>query len=354
MKKSLVALAAVAVTGAAFAQSTVTLFGTFDPSYQNIATTYGGGAKSTQNTVGNDARGTSQISVRGVEDLGGGLKAQFLYEGDFHVGSSTGTVAPGGTSAGLHAIGSRGGEIYAGVMGGFGDLKIGTPNTPSLSVQGGRSPIGTKIGSGFNSTSGTSHVRENSSIVYRSPAMAGFTVAVGYAFKAGANASSTPGQQAVAGITPAAAQGSKSDIGLFYAGGPIRAGVTFFEQDATATVAGKNKQTNIYAQYDFAGSTAYVGFHDEKLTSGAKSDGYNVAIKYALTPAMYLIGNYASLNDKAAANADKTILALGGEYVLSKRSTVYARYVEEKNDNVTLTTAIKGVKTTLIGLQHNF
>ena len=54
------------------------------------------------------------------------------------------------------------------------------------------------------------------------------------------------------------------------------------------------------------------------------------------------------------ANKDKTIAAVGVKYTLSARSSLYARYVDEKNDNVTSATSAKAVKTALIGMQHNF
>jgi len=341
MKKSLIALAAVAATGAAFAQSSVTLFGTFDPSVQNISTTTAAGVKTTQNTIANNGRGTSQVSVKGVEDLGSGLSASFLYEGDFNVGQNSGPTTSGNGVANQHAIGAGGGEIYAGLTGGFGDIKLGSPNTPSLISQASRQPIGTKIGSGFGSAMGTAHVREASSAVYSTPNFAGFVAQVGYAFKASNG-------QSVAGTALAADQGAKSDLGLSYANGPLRAGVTAFNKAAVGAEVSANKQTNLYAQYDFAGATLFLGAHNETLSTGVKQSGTNVAAKYALTPAVSLLGNYAKLNDKSVANADRTVTALGAEYALSKRSTLYVRNVNDK------TNAGNKVVTNLLGLQHNF
>jgi len=110
MKKSLIALAALAATGA-FAQSSVTLTGTFDPSIANAKTTYGNGASVSQNFVRNNSQGTSQITVKGVEDLGGGLKASFLLENDF----DTRFDANGNPYNGKVNLGSGGGEQYLGL-----------------------------------------------------------------------------------------------------------------------------------------------------------------------------------------------------------------------------------------------
>ena len=105
MKKSLFALAALgAFAGAAQAQSSVTLFGTIDAGMQYISN---GGVASSATTVGSDAGAgsatnatsagpntgnafayydsaiaSSQWGMKGTEDLGGGLKANFMLVGD--------------------------------------------------------------------------------------------------------------------------------------------------------------------------------------------------------------------------------------------------------------------------------
>ncbi|MCK7499946.1 MAG: porin [Comamonadaceae bacterium] len=79
MKKSLLALAALtAFAGAASAQSSVTLFGVVDLSARAPNTTTARPA--TRNWL-NDGNASSRLGFRGVEDLGGGLKAGFWLEG---------------------------------------------------------------------------------------------------------------------------------------------------------------------------------------------------------------------------------------------------------------------------------
>lgn len=63
MKKSLIALAAVAASGAAFAQSSVTVFGVVD---QAVSYVNGGNNWNGINSGGNL---TSRLGFRGVEDL---------------------------------------------------------------------------------------------------------------------------------------------------------------------------------------------------------------------------------------------------------------------------------------------
>ncbi len=75
MKKSVLALAVLgAFAGAASAQSSVTMFGVVDLNVQTVSNNervYG---------MGTDGMSSSRLGFRGVEDLGGGLKASFWLE----------------------------------------------------------------------------------------------------------------------------------------------------------------------------------------------------------------------------------------------------------------------------------
>ena len=102
MKKTLIALAAVASTSV-FAQN-VTLYGVADVGIKNDGST-------TKFVTG--INGTPRIGVRGSEDLGGVLKANFLFESS--VDMSTGN--------GATAFGNRGAIV--GISGGFGSIDAG-------------------------------------------------------------------------------------------------------------------------------------------------------------------------------------------------------------------------------------
>ncbi|MDB5966423.1 MAG: hypothetical protein JWQ72_2923, partial [Polaromonas sp.] len=81
MKKSLVALAALAAVGAASAQSSVTLYGVVDIGYGSHRTTSRDGTASIRTSgVMDGANAGNRIGFRGTEDLGGGLKANFVVE----------------------------------------------------------------------------------------------------------------------------------------------------------------------------------------------------------------------------------------------------------------------------------
>jgi predicted porin len=226
--------------------------------------------------------------------------------------------------------------MYTALNGGFGSVRLGAANTPSLGAQGGRTPFGTKMGGGFGTTMGTSHVRESNSIVYVAPTMAGFTASLGHAFRVNADT-----------LPALAYAGNKNDIGLAYAAGPLRANASFFSGQG-------NGQQNFMVQYDLGAATIYGGMHKEAVGGVANNSGTNLAVKYALNGTTSVMANIGKRDDKTAADQDQNITGLGMDYALSKRTTTYIRYENRKINNVVLATAAKQATTTAFGIQHNF
>jgi len=140
MKKSLVALAALAVAGVASAQSSVTLFGIVDASIsgyssksdlvyanplavlQNPLAFYGvpGSLKQSKTVLGNSGLSSSQIGFRGVEDLGGGLAASFWLET---------AITNDDGKKGIDNFNRR---STVSLSGGFGELRLGRDYTPTF------------------------------------------------------------------------------------------------------------------------------------------------------------------------------------------------------------------------------
>ena len=82
MKKSLIALAVLAASGAAMAQSSVSLYGIVDAAYGQVKVTDGVNTAKTTGMFDGGANGIgdSRWGLRGSEDLGNGLKANFNLE----------------------------------------------------------------------------------------------------------------------------------------------------------------------------------------------------------------------------------------------------------------------------------
>jgi predicted porin len=356
MKKSLIALAALAATGA-FAQSTVTLSGTMDPSIYNEKRTYGNGYEVSQTYMNNSRQGTTGLTFAGVEDLGGGLRAVFNYTAEFNASAkSDGPNPTTSNTTGLNFLGSGGGQVFTGLRGNYGNLLLGAANNPSLGVQAGRQPFSTKTGGGFGTTMGTSRVRDNNSIQYSSPVLfGGLTVAVSRAFGVAPDAQAASGTTLYSSATPTTEVAGRNDASITWAAGAVRTGISRYVVDPTATTV-SNTQTNLFTQFDLGAHTLFIGAHNETSAAQVQTSSYNVGARVNVMPNANILFNYGALKDLTTANtpADRTILGLGVKYDLSKRSSVYARYVAEKNDNVTATTSAKEITTMLMGMQHNF
>jgi len=377
MKKSLIALAALAATSA-FAQSSVQVVGTFDPSLASAKTTYGNGASVTQQLVRNNSQGTSQITFKGTEDLGNGLKASFLLENDFDAGKDA-----------TANIGSKGGEQFLAIEGGFGKLQVGAANTPSLFTQSSGNPFSTKIGSGFGVTN-TAHVRNNNSFVFTSPVFSGFNVMAAYATQTKVDTNTYTNVADLTTVNTAKNQqgqvttGAITDIGAFYNNGPLSAGVTAYSvaaingslaaaAGAAGATASKNTQTNAYVTYDLGVAKIGAGYYTEKqdvtgaalasttaaltyVVNAIDSKAYNLSANVPLSGNLNLLANYVKKDDKTSLNQDQKVAAIGLKYTLSKNTSLYARYVDQTIDNIGAgyAGAAKKVTTTLVGMQTNF
>lgn len=127
MKKSLIAIAALAAAGAAAAQSSVTMYGQVNTGYEYSKTdTTIKGEKTTTKTTGfqNDRVKTSRLGFKGEEALGNGLSATFALEMGFD--SANGDFADNAFNR----------KATVGLKGAFGEVRIGKDSTPMNEFDG--------------------------------------------------------------------------------------------------------------------------------------------------------------------------------------------------------------------------
>src|ERR1700712_2795282 len=133
MKKSLVALAALAVAGVASAQSSVTLFGVVDASISHYSSKaelsnplltptliQPVGVKQSQTVLGNSGYNSSRIGFRGTEDLGGGLAASFWLETSMS------------NDDGAKILSNFNRRSTVSLSGGFGEVRLGRDYTATF------------------------------------------------------------------------------------------------------------------------------------------------------------------------------------------------------------------------------
>ena len=307
-----------AATGA-FAQSSVTLFGVVDAAYAK-----GTGTVSSKTQLKNSGYNSSRIGFRGVEDLGGGLKASFWLEAGVNNddGSGSGTNNNNQTAPGADpVINARNQGLTfnrrstVSLEGSFGEVRLGRDYTPQFWTETAFDPFGT-VGVGTNiafNKGGNTGVRASNSIGYLSPSFSG--VKVWAQTYMGENAS-----------TDGAKAGDGNAIRVTYDAGPLSlAYATSSTKQATA--GQKNETSNIAASYDFGMIKLMAQSNKTKVTGAADIDGFVVG---ATAP---LGSGYArvALSETDKAGVKSNLTAIGYVYGLSKRTDLYATYASVKN-----------------------
>lgn len=321
MKKSLIALSVLAASGAAFAQSSVTVYG--------LADIYFGSQKSAatglrQTKIESSGIYESRFGFKGSEDLGGGLRANFLLENGFQLDT-------GGVSAGQAF--SR--QSYVGLSGGFGEVKLGKMWTAYDDISGATQAALNSVLSPHQGVWLSSSYKDNpsNSIYYASPVMGGVSGAVSYSLGENKN-------------TPAAGvgAGSVASVHVKYAGGPVYAGVAYQTEKATGAVPA-TKFTRVNGSYDLGVAKLLAGYG--RVGFGGKNTnewqlGADVPLSSALlisggvarskggvtgfTSDASYIGKSTDITLAGAADVTRTGYGLAASYKLSKRTMLYGGY----------------------------
>jgi len=355
MKRSLLALAVLgAFAGAASAQSSVTLFGVLDVNARYVKN------NDSVKQLGTDGIASSRLGFRGIEDLGGGLRAGFHLEAA--LAPDTGTA--GGNNqltngAGSSALFNR--RATVSLLGGFGEVRLGRDYNPTFWNMTLFDPFGTNgVGSSLNAHSTLSsaagsavgtQVRTNNSIGYFLPG----------------NLGGIYGQAMVAageGVEATGGAGNKYYGGrIGYAAGPFDIAGAYGQTEVTGDR--DYKIWNVGGSWDF-GLLKLMGQY-----VNTKNDASNRKQTNWLAGAVVPIGagevraSYNRINQSGTGSNDGNMYALGYVHNLSKRTALYgqAAYIENKGGTGALSTFTVGggplrvgdsSKGAEIGIRHSF
>lgn len=335
MKKSLIALAVLAASGAAMAQSSVTLFGIVDTGVSYVSNADGGnGSNYGMHTSGN---ATSRLGLRGTEDLGGGLKAGFWLEGEI--------FGDDGNADGFDF--KR--ESTVRLSGNFGEVRLGRETTPTFRAGlkydlFGATGIGQNMGykrwssvGGFATAAAgndNNTIRANNMLSYSTPNMSGFTANVSYAFD----------EKQVAGTKSGRYIGG--NVG--YDNGPLSVTAAY---GTLAGLAGDRDEYSIGASYNFgvakvAGLAQQIKYKPD-AGSSAKFNNYLLGVSAPVGGVGEVKAQYA-LYDQKANDAKAHQFSLGYVHNLSKRTAVYGTVAYLKNkEGSSMSLASKGVENNL-------
>jgi predicted porin len=412
MQKKIIALAVAGlVSGAAFAQTNVTIYGAADVTFDNVkaggasaltVSGFGTGVEDTARTFPNvNQPGRNRVSAnssilgfRGTEDLGGGLKALFQFEGsvandaggplnfvrDSFVGieGGFGRISAGvqsGPTRSLGAtmdpfLGSTGitsNSALLGKMGGFTGLNANpyytlpantTANdntvanfTAMMAAAGYCSTVGATCASAFDT-------RFANSVAYTSPNFGGLTASAVY----------VAGENKSRGEVVNKVNGKGYDLGLRYANGPILAGLTYNKLKLGDNFSTVLADTRLAARYNFGMATVGLMWDRVKWseTGGSeKRTAWFIPVTFNVTPAGKIVAQYGKAGDiSSTSDTGATMFALGYEHSLSKRTVVKAVWSQISNDKAAFydfgVNSVGGImpgadpKGFQVGVRHSF
>jgi predicted porin len=385
MKKTLVAIAALSALSA-FAQSSVTMYGRVDAGLNSRVNTAADGVKTNTSAIAFSGINSSLIGFKGVEDLGGGMKASFLVESGLALGAKVADSKDALTSSNTTVLGDRG--AYLELAGGFGKITAGNQHTGARDIfiaydAGGALNVAGSLNSSTGLDSGNpasytladaaagkntitgSHAAFANAIKYTAPTYKGLTVAGSFT-KNSVNYSST-----AADIR----SGQGYSFGGNYVNGPLSAGVSYSNavQTVTATPGTTttlaaditSKTTAAGASYDLGMAKLYVAhfkLDQVDAVSGTATGGTNVArksttygVRAPLTPKVTAFASMGTGTLQYGAGTFERDLKgtqMGVNYDFSKRTAAKFAYGTTKSD-ATATTETK-VKETAVALVHVF
>ena len=318
------AVLGVAASPAAWAQSSVTLYGVLDNYVGYQSSTVAG--KSTSLTVlGSNGLSTSRYGIRGSEDLGGGLKSNFDLEGGFDPGT--------GTQQNSFRTFDR--QAWVGLSDDrAGEIRMGRQETAMWFYSGNMDAFGAATyGSGFNNFAQW-QARVDNDISYFAPKFANTQIEFHYSL--GGLAGNTGGN----GIFQTAVQSVQ---------GPIYFAAAYLN-GVNAGQTNRVQQLMAGGNYNYGHGKIYVGFFrtndvisattgnalgspggkfDPTVgavgnTPGNYHNTYSLSADYRFNAAVTVGAGYAYIQDDSDLHNNAGEFSLISTYNLSKQTTLYA------------------------------
>jgi len=362
MKKSFIALALLsAFSGASFAQqSGVTIYGIADVGVQGISTGTGKTFK-----VQSGQENGSRLGFKGTEDLGNGLKANFVLEQGINI--DTGSSAQGGATFGRRSlVGLSSAD--------FGSVDLGRDKSPTFKMFDNFDPFGSGFINNGNGLSGiyfiggtatspstatsVSRGRDNNSIYYATPnTLAGFSALAQYGF------GETAGNNTA---------GRSVGLNLGYKIEGLEVGYNYVKDNSStgaATLVTVGKKANTVAvNYDFGVAKPVFIYQKASDDTGVSKKIFTLGVTVPVDAAGKVLATFTNVKDDTAvagAPAGTTVgnakqFAVGYEYALSKRTDLYTAYARTNQDNTSKgfdavgTPAGANINEITAGIRHQF
>ncbi len=375
MKKTLLAAALLAgFAGAASAQSSVTLYGVADVGYTYQQIKAPSGTSKSQFAMASGQQNGSRWGLKGVEDLGNGLKANFVYESGITLNSGSSSNFTRQSTFGLSSKS-------------WGSVDLGRRTTPGTWAFSGIDPFGAAFGTAaLDASMGAQFMRLSNMIMYTSPNISGFGAAIGYSSQTGLAGRGV-------GIAKETAFSTSEkfralSVGLRYANGPLLIAGMYdtYMPPSNSTKTTAAKQWNLGATYDLKVvkiSAAYgqnidgivegqSTINNAGLSGGDQNTGGGVLFAQGARTSSWMLGLTAPVGGASSvfasvqqmipggnfketigsfSSATQTTASLGYTYTMSKRTNLYAYY--SYTNNVLMVSQVKANQLG-VGIRHRF
>jgi len=294
---------------------------------------------------------SSRLGFRGTEDLGNGLKANFQIEHRF-------TPDAGGTEPrdGASATAFWNAQSWVGLSGSFGEARLGRQFVPAFHIGLASDPWAYDYNVGGSSSftrGGNSVTMAYNAVVYRTPALGGFTAELMVA----------AGERGAAVVNaPAGRTGRNEGANVQYASGPLWVGLGYNNSRQEDTPV-KNRYMNIGIAYDFGfvrpmasyavGNNNVTGNPDTRTyLLGATAPLGQGRIRTVIARYDAAVGqNFNAANPllpQLTQGQNTTKFGLGYQYFFSKRTSLHADAGTARTEGVSRTTGFEA------GLKHIF
>jgi predicted porin len=337
---------------AAHAQSSVTLYGIVDAGLLYTSKTLNsenGQNAGKQFSLIDSGFSPSNFGLKGVEDLGGGLKAEFKLESGIN-------VANGGV--GISNGNFWGRQAWVGLQGGFGEVKAGLQYSPFFLALTRLDPRSTATFASsaiiYVDSVAATGVFSSNAVSYTTPVIAGFQSTVLYALGGEAGDFSA---------------GRQYSADLKYQNGGLLIDAAFYNGNSGGT-----GQTPLPTTVEFFGRMLGVSYKLDSLTLKLSFTSYKVAgsfsnnvygggFDYYVLPTLDVNSGVWFTTDRNDTSNHSILGAVGTEYFLSKATSLYGQVGVVNNHGImntglSINGALFGVAGTtvgaVVGVRHLF
>jgi predicted porin len=327
MKKTLIALAALAATGA-FAQSTANITGIIGFGHQQARSASNNGSGFTNTDIG--------VTVAASEDLGGGLRAS----GSVTFDSNNGTF--GRSNGNDNTLNVRNKSIA--LSGGFGSISLANTRSGDLLTRGMVAP--TALPDGMYDSSGIIARVPVDVVTFTLPAMSGFAPYAQYVESLNA----ATGLGGDGGVD----KGNRAYVvGGNYSAGPLALGVAYkMGKNAGAANTPFKNNLEAFATYDLGVARVGLGFDQKRSNNEDAAISFGVAVPMG---ALTLGANFASRKgplSTTAVSTKNTVTELVAKYDLSRRTFVHLSWGDQSADATVTATGLPVTTNGVDGKQH--